>query len=114
MFMQGVLITTDTKVKIVEPKDGKRFTLEELQGFVGGRVDIQTLPDFSVIYVNDDGKNIGLPKNAIATEIWKAAYPIEKYPHNNDQLIVGDVLILSEEAEAEENREEDMGPCEGH
>lgn len=105
--MQGILITTDAKITIVEPKDGKQFNLEEMQSFVGGTVDIMTLQDFSVIYVNDNGKLEGLPKNAIATEMWKASFPIEKYPHNNDQLIVGNVLLLSKEQEDDQNAEEE-------
>lgn len=31
--------------------------------------------------------------------IWKKEYPLEKYPLNNDESVVGDVLLLS----AEEN-----------
>ena len=76
----------------VTPKKKSGFTLEELQEFVGGTVDIKTLPNGNKMYLNDNGKLDGLPKNVMASRIWQEAYPIDEYPHNNDGLIVGDVL----------------------
>ena len=90
--MKCILLKTDGTEKVITPK--KRFTLKQLQTFVGGSIDIQSLPDGREIVLNDEGKLIGLPINDLATKIWKEQYPIEKYPFNNDGLIVGDVLIL--------------------
>lgn len=45
--------------------------------------------------VNDNGKLDGMPVNEEASKIWREWYPIEKYPHNNDEMIVGDVLMCS-------------------
>ncbi len=92
--MKALLIKTNGSILTVEPKNGVRFMLEELQEYVGGLIDIQDLPDGRVIYLNDEGKMIGLPKNSVATEIWKRAYPISEYPDNNDELIVGDILLF--------------------
>jgi hypothetical protein len=92
--MKAIHIKTDRTIKIVEPENGKSFTLKELQEYVGGMVDIQHLPDGRVIYLNDNGKIEGLEKNEIATEIWKRAYPIDEYPDNNDELMVGDILLM--------------------
>ena len=47
--------------------------------------------------LNDEGKLIGLPKNDNAIDIWKETYPITEYPNNNDELIVGDVIICDDE-----------------
>ena len=91
----------------VKPKDGKRFTLEELQGFVGGTIDFAYMPSGRVLVVNDNGKLEGLERNDRATQIWQAEYPIEKYPVNNDGLIVGDVLLMSREEDAEQNKEDE-------
>ena len=90
--MKCILLKTDGTKEDVTPK--KRFTLKQLQTFVGGSIDIQSLPDGREIVLNDEGKLIGLPINDQATKIWKEQYPIGKYPHNNDELIVGDVLII--------------------
>ena len=90
--MKCILLRVDGTKEDITPK--KKFTLKQLQDFVGGTIDIQPLPDGREIMVNDNGKLIGLPINDQATKIWKEQYPIEKYPFNNDGLIVGDVLIL--------------------
>jgi len=96
----------DGSAVMVHPKENGRFTLEELQKFVGGRIDFAYLPTGEVMIVNDDGKCEGMEKNEAATEIWKAAYPIEQYPYNNDQLIVGDVLFFEVE-ELDEIKDEE-------
>jgi hypothetical protein len=107
--MQGILIKTDGSEVIVEPENGKRFTLEELQFFVGGTIDVQIIPDGRAIYLNDNGKNEGLEVNEKASRIWQEAYPIEQYPFNNDGTIVGEVLILSKEDEEAMNVCEECG-----
>lgn len=97
----------------VSPANGKAFTLEELQGFVAGpgedrgTIDIQELPKSGMrLVLNDNGKNIGCVKNNLATELWKEEYPIADYPFNNDELIVGTVLVASP-AELGEGESED-------
>lgn len=80
----------------VFPKDGKAFSLEELQSYVGGMIEIVRLPSGMTMAMNEEGKLIGLPENIVATNIWKREYPISKYPYNNDQLVVGDVLLGDE------------------
>jgi len=52
------------------------------------------MPSGLSMILNDNGKLEGLEKNNKATDIWKKEYPIEIYPLNNDQLIVGDVIII--------------------
>lgn len=95
----ATLITVDGQVTEVRPKDGKEFSLEELQDYVQGLIEYVPLPDGRNMIVNETGKLDGLPPNPKAIEIWKEVYPIEEYPHNNDELIVGDVLILPKEEE---------------
>lgn len=73
----------------VKPADGKSFTLKEMQTLVEGRIDILPLPSGLYIVVNDEGKLEGLEKNENATKLWMKEYPIEEYPDNNDELIVG-------------------------
>lgn len=84
---------TQTETQVY-PANGKSFTLEELRGFVGGTIDMQLLrKENKWLVVNDNGKLDGLPINEIASEIWRKEYPIEKFPYNNDGLIVGNVLL---------------------
>ena len=81
----------------VTPKNGKDFSLEELQDFIRDNkddmVEIVPLPSGNLLVVNEEGKLIGLQNNESATELWKKEYPIDKYPNNNDELIVGNCLI---------------------
>lgn len=75
--------------------EGNSFSMKELQSIVGGTFDIKKLPKTSgKIVVNDDGKLLGLPVNEEASKLWRKNYPVEEFPHNNDGLIVGDVLIV--------------------
>lgn len=90
-------ITADGVIKTAFPKNGKTFSYEELKGFVGYPVEIVPLPSGNVIVVNEEGKLTGLKENKIATEVWREEYPIDVYPHNNDELIVGDALICRED-----------------
>lgn len=90
----------DGTVKVVNPKDGKFFSYEELQEFVGEgndkMIEIVPLPSGKSMIVNEEGKLIDLPKNEKATEYWKKEYPISEYPGNNDELIVGNALVVDE------------------
>jgi len=99
-------ITWDGGEKEVKPADGKRFTLKELQDYVGGCFELIVLPSRRVMYLNENGKNDGLIKNELATKIWNEEYPIEKYPNNNDGLVVGNVLILSAKEDDAQNEVE--------
>lgn len=81
------------EVKEVAPKDGKVFTYEETSGFIGGLIQIVPLPDGREMVVHEEGKILGLPKNEPATKLWKEVYPLEKYPENNDELIVGNAIV---------------------
>lgn len=85
----------------VYPENGKSFTLEELQNYIKGEgpggksttVQWVPLPSGKVMICNDDGRLIGLEPNDSAMKFWADEYPIEKYPMNNDGLVVGNVLI---------------------
>jgi len=101
---------TNGEVKEVSPKNGRYFTLEEMEKMVGGSIEIEPLPSGKSIVVNEEGKLIGLDKNEKASEEWLKEYPYDKYPFNNDGTIVGDALIATEEElnEDEEDEEENQ------
>lgn len=85
--------TIEGEIKEVSPEDGKQFTYKELQALVGDMIEIVPLPSGKLLVCHEEGKLINLPKNENATNVWKAEYPIELYPDNNDELIVGNILI---------------------
>jgi hypothetical protein len=56
----------------VHPHDGKKFSLKELQGFVGGSIELVTMKrgnGHATMYVNEEGKLEGLARNYEATEL---------------------------------------------
>lgn len=108
----AIYIKVSGEEKEVKPHDGKIFSLKELQDFVkvvGSKtVDIVSMPSGKQMVVNDNGKIFKLPVNEKATKIFAEEYPIEEYPYNNNQDIVGDVLICDlSEIEDEEEDEKD-------
>ena len=76
------IIKTTGEVIETEPRNGEDFSLDELQGIVGGFIEIVHLADGRVMVVNEEGKLDGLPVNQKASDL---------YP----DLIVGDVLVCS-------------------
>lgn len=93
----GQYIKADGTESQMRPQNGKYFEYEELKKLVGYPVEIVPMPSGKLLVCNEEGKLTGLPENAKATAIWKSEYPIAQYPNNNDELVVGDVLIVPEE-----------------
>ena len=81
---KAYLIGWNGNIKVVSPKDGKKFDLGELQAHVGGANGWTYMADDRFLIVNDNGLSAGLPFNRIATRVW-GLWP--------QQYIVGDVLL---------------------
>lgn len=82
-------ILVDGSEKVVTPKNGKHFSLAELQTFVGGYIEMLILPNRSWLILNEEGKLKGLPRNERATVLGHACGIAD------DDFIVGDVLVAS-------------------
>jgi len=78
----GLLLKADGTKNHVVPKNGKTFSLKEMQGFVGGYIEMLQLQDGRIMWCNEEGKLKGLPVNSLATSACKYF-----------DTIVGDVLI---------------------
>jgi len=96
---KAVFIDTNGNREMVYPSQKNTFSINELQSYVGGLVQIVPLGKGRNLICHEEGKIIGLPKNNSATEIWNDHYPVEKYPINNDKLVVGNVLITGRKIE---------------
>lgn len=74
------------EVKDVVPKNGKCFTLEELQGFVGGYIERVQTPQGNM-YVDEEGllkgKRTNLTASKLAGVLW----------------LVGDAILVSPDHE---------------
>lgn len=83
----ALLIKTDGSVQKTYPANGSDFTLEELQGFVEGIIEIIDIGSGVIMVVNEEGKGV-LEPNSMATVIAKARCAI--FPHD---YIAGNVLM---------------------
>ena len=85
----GILMKANGDVSEVYPKKKRHgFSLDEMQGFVGGYIEIIGVGE-KFLVLNEEGKLNGLEINQKATEIF------QKYYGKTD-LIVGDVLLADE------------------
>lgn len=79
----AVWIKADGTRTSVTPKEGNEFSLDELQKFVDGYIEIMFVPERDrAIVINEEGLLRSLPENFIASRMCK-------------QTIVGDVLLCS-------------------
>jgi hypothetical protein len=91
------LIKATGEITQVRPANGEGFTLDELQGFVGGYIEVidssklrrsqlveDPITDESELWLNENGKLQNLPINQIATML---------YTYGDHDPIVGDVLL---------------------
>lgn len=84
--MQSSILTSTGSRKDVNPSNGSDFSLEELQDFVGGYIEIVRLSSTQLMVVNEEGKIHNLPINTNATLLYIMAT-------GRKDTIVGDVLI---------------------
>jgi hypothetical protein len=91
----ATLLTAAGDHVTITPAHGPGFTLAELQGLVGGYIEVvatrRTEADGARVYmvVNEDGKRLQLPVNVIATVILGEA------GGRWDDIVVGDVVLAT-------------------
>jgi len=84
----AVLIPASGEPREISPGNGREFTLEELQGIVGGYIEGLRAPDGRWLYVNEDGQRLDLPYNQGATLLMISRLQFGDF-------IVGDVVLCS-------------------
>lgn len=77
----GMLISVDGEQTAVEPKSAT-FSLDELQNYVEGFIEIITIDDARTAIVNDEGLIRQMPMNPVASQVV-------------GRLLVGPVLIVA-------------------
>ena len=89
----ATLITPDSIITPVTPRNGTDFQLEELKEFVGGYIEVIHPPDMSgiIMVVNEEGKLNGLAHNEIATRMWQKG--AEAGSQRMADPVVGTVLL---------------------
>ena len=91
-----ILIKTNGETRTVHPKNGKEWSLEELQGFVGGMIELfPTGKEGTIMVLHEEGKLQSNPKlNIEATHIASPNLMLGDW-------IAGDVLIATERSMGE-------------
>ena len=84
--MADILATVSCSFKEISPRDGDKFTLEEMQQYVGGDIEVIPVGDGKVLVVDEDGKLKGKHVNTIATGWLRQVNPAD--------YVVGDALLL--------------------
>ncbi len=84
----AILYKTDGTTESIKPK-GKYFSLEELQDFVGGYIELVHTCDGKNMYVNEEGKMYDLPPNLKATDI----------ANIGNDYICGNAIVVEESEE---------------
>lgn len=97
----ALLIPATGPAREVTPANGDQFTLEELHRIVGGYIEALRAPDDRIMFLNEDGKRLGLQKNDKATALGWAAGTLSA-----SDVVVGDVIVC-DEREAGETDEPD-------
>jgi len=80
----AVLIKADGTTTPVRPRTGSVWTLDELQAFVGGYIEIVNTNDGRAMVLHEEGKLKGGVVNDRATDL---------YQYGDHDLIVGDVVV---------------------
>lgn len=75
-----MLINADTTVEAIRPNNGTDFSCKELQGYVGGYIEIVRLPNNYILVVDEEGRLKNKKLNKKASEL-------------AGQSIVGDVVL---------------------
>lgn len=86
-IMDDIDLCTEEEVK---PMNGTDFSLEELQYFVGGLIEIVWLKDGKIMVVNEEGKLNGSPMNVPATQWYRNSVGVCDY-------IAGNALVCNDE-----------------
>jgi hypothetical protein len=86
MTKLGVVIKTDGTLERLDLSESEQ-ELKSLQNAVGGYVQVIELEDDFTMWVNEEGKLLGLEENKIATVIWEVRFGIDT------DIICGDVVF---------------------
>lgn len=98
--MSTSLYRTDGTIVPIAPANGVHWTLEELQGLVGGYIETATTIDGRIMIINEHGKIVEpmLPLNVEATRI---------YRHGRFDPIVGPAVVVDSLQELNAPEEDD-------
>ena len=87
--------TAEFKI-ITDKKDEPKYA--EVKEFVGGMVEVVSMPNGDLLLLNEEGKLIGLPLNLEATAIWRETFDNDNYITGRNDFVVGPAILIRAKA----------------
>jgi len=89
--------TTAPEFKIItDKKDEPDY--KAVSKFVGGMVEVVSMPNGDLLLFNEEGKLMQLPLNPEATTLWRTTFTKDKYIFGSDDFVVGPTILIKKDA----------------
>jgi hypothetical protein len=87
--------TAEFKI-ITDKKDEPKYA--EVKEFVGGMVEVVSMPNGDLLLFNEEGKLMKLPVNDKASKLWKDTFDNDNYITGRKDFVVGPAILIRAEA----------------
>ena len=87
--------TAEFKI-ITDKKDEPDY--KAVSKFVGGMVEVVSMPNGDLLLFNEEGKLMGLPVNDKASKLWKDTFDNDNYITGRNDFVVGPAILIRAKA----------------
>jgi hypothetical protein len=87
--------TAEFKI-ITDKKDEPDY--KAVSKFVGGMVEVVSMPNGDLLLLNEEGKLMGLPVNDKASKLWKDTFDNDNYITGRNDFVVGPAILIRAKA----------------
>ena len=89
--------TQDAEFKMItDKKDEPDY--KAVSKFVGGMVEVVSMPNGDLLLLNEEGKLMGLPLNEKASKLWKDTFDNDNYITGRKDYVVGPAILIKAKA----------------
>ena len=81
---------------ITDKKDDPDY--KAVSKFVGGMVEVVSMPNGDLLLLNEEGKLMGLPLNEKASKLWKDTFDNDNYITGRKDYVVGPAILIKKQA----------------
>ena len=81
---------------ITDKKDEPDY--KAVSKFVGGMVEVVSMPNGDLLLLNEEGKLMGLPLNEKASKLWKDTFDNDNYITGRKDYVVGPAILVKKQA----------------
>ena len=81
---------------ITDKKDEPDY--KAVSKFVGGMVEVVSMPNGDLLLLNEEGKLMGLPLNEKASKLWKDTFDNDNYITGRKDYVVGPAILIKKQA----------------